>query len=262
MQDLNDKVTTGTLTAAEWNEMPSELQNVITQLGIALSGGDFDQVGKAIAGYVGAGDFYTETGVANAYIASVIGGKQGPKVPLVAVHDGLQVRFRPGNTNTGASTINVNGHGIVPLTKEDGTALVAGDLLTVRDAICRYDQTADDFRLLDYAATPTVDFTIDSFSGHFVDVFADTITLEQSAAFAYDIDTLIAITSVGSVNVTISINGTPVTGMSAVTVNTTEDTLTATALNSVAVGDTVTMVLATLVGNPADLAWTFKATRT
>ena len=49
MQDLNDKVTGGTLTAAEWNEVPSELQNVIEGLGITLSGADLNQLGKAIS---------------------------------------------------------------------------------------------------------------------------------------------------------------------------------------------------------------------
>lgn len=150
MRDLNDKVTGGTLTAAEWNDVPSELQNIIEDMGITLSAADLDQVGKAIAGYVGSADFYSETGAADAYVATKIGAKQAP-VALDAVHDGLMVRFRPGNANTGASTLNVNGLGAKDLIREGGAALSANDLETTRDAVCRYDQAADDFRLLDSA---------------------------------------------------------------------------------------------------------------
>lgn len=47
MQDLNDKVIGGELTAAEWNEVPSELQNVIEASGQTLSSGDLTQLRKA-----------------------------------------------------------------------------------------------------------------------------------------------------------------------------------------------------------------------
>src|SRR5512139_1845356 len=100
MQDLNDKVTGNSLSADEWNQVPSEIQNVIESLGIALSGVDLNQLGKAIAGYAGNGDFYTDSGVANAYVLSPIGLKKSPH----AYVDGLRIRFRVGNSNTGPST--------------------------------------------------------------------------------------------------------------------------------------------------------------
>ena len=49
MEDLNDKVLGGNLPAIEWNQVPSEIQNVIENLGISLSNGDLNQLGKAIA---------------------------------------------------------------------------------------------------------------------------------------------------------------------------------------------------------------------
>lgn len=152
MQDLNDKVTNDSLTAAEWNEVPSEIQNAIEDLGITLSGGDLAQLAKAIVGYASAGTFYSDSGVADAYVLGSIGSKEGI-VALDAAHDGALCRFRPAANSTGASTINVNGLGAKTLTREDGSAIQAGDLATTRDAFVRYDQSADVFRLLDFSLT-------------------------------------------------------------------------------------------------------------
>jgi hypothetical protein len=150
VQDINDKITGGSLTAIEWNEVPSELQNVIESMGLTLSSGDLNQLGKAIADYAAAGAFYSETGIADAYVATVIGAKQGLHT-LLAVVDGAIVRFCPGNANTGVSTLNVNSLGVKALTREDGNPLVAGDLVTTRDAACRWDQANDHWHLFDFA---------------------------------------------------------------------------------------------------------------
>jgi len=48
MQDLNDKITGNSLTANEWNEMPTELQNIIEAVGQTLSAGDLEQVRKSL----------------------------------------------------------------------------------------------------------------------------------------------------------------------------------------------------------------------
>ena len=142
MQDLNDKVTGGTLTAAEWNEVPSEIQNVIEGLGITLSGADLNQLGKAIAGYVANGTFYTDSGAADAYVLSVIGSKQAP----TAYTDGLKISFVVGNTNTGASTVNVASLGVKDLKKESGsTALDADDLVGGSTYTGVFDLAADAF---------------------------------------------------------------------------------------------------------------------
>jgi len=154
MQDLNDKIigggAAGQLTAAEWNEVPTEIQNIIAAVGLTLSAGDLNQLGKGIAAYAGAGHFYTETGAANAYVAGVIGGKQGPPFLNVAA-DGLLVRFRAANANSGASTVNVSGLGAKTITREDGVALVTGDIVTGKDVILRYRQSTDTFLLLQAA---------------------------------------------------------------------------------------------------------------
>jgi hypothetical protein len=110
------------------------------------------------------------------------------------------------------------------------------------------------------ATGQTGTFVDESFSGFFQIPFDATVTLIEAAAYQYDLVTLIGKTSSGSLDVTIKINGVSVTGMDAVTVNTTQDTLTASALNTVGVGERVTMVI-TGSSSPENFAWTMKTTR-
>lgn len=144
MESLTGKSPGSTLTSVEWNQLPQEVQNLITDLGIALSNADLDQLGKAMAAFLASGDFYSESGVADAYVLSPIGSKQGP----ASLIDGLRVRFRPGNANTGSSTVNVNAIGAKIIKREDGSNLQSGDMTTDHDAIIRYDGT--DFLLMNY----------------------------------------------------------------------------------------------------------------
>lgn len=125
MQDLNDKITGGSLSADEWNQVPSELQNAIVASGQSLSGADLNQLGKAIASYSGGGDFYTDNGSVNVVTLLVIGTFQSPP----AYRDGLRARFIAGNTNSGAVTAQLPGLGVVALRDLTDTALVAGDIV-------------------------------------------------------------------------------------------------------------------------------------
>ena len=113
MQDLNDKITGSTLTATEWNELPTEVQNVIVALNITLSSSDLNQLGKGIAGYVANGNFYIDSGIADAYVVSTIGSKQSPP----QYTDGMEVIFIAGNRNLTASpTVNVAALGVKSIT--------------------------------------------------------------------------------------------------------------------------------------------------
>lgn len=135
MQDLNDKITGGTLTAAEWNEVPSEIQNVIEGLGISLSSGDLNQLGKAIAGYVANGNFYTGGGVVNAYTLAAIGLKQVSP----AYTDGFESQFIVPITSTGPTTYNVAGLGVKDVVLQGDVALSGGELIAGRYATIIYD---------------------------------------------------------------------------------------------------------------------------
>jgi len=143
MQDLNDKITGNTLTAAEWNEVPSEIQNVIEALGITLSGADLNQLGKAIAGYVANGSFYIDSGAADAYVLATIGTKQAPP----EYTDGMAVEFIAGNTNTAASTVNVAGLGAKSISGSGAAGTIeAGSLIQLR-----YSSGAGTFSIISVA---------------------------------------------------------------------------------------------------------------
>jgi len=124
MEDLNDKINGSNLLASDWNQPASEIQNAIESTGQALTNTDFNQLGKAIAGYVANGTFYVDSGVADAYVLSVVGLKQA--APFLT--DGFAADFFPVNDNTGASTVNVGGFGVKAIKRPDGADVVGGDI--------------------------------------------------------------------------------------------------------------------------------------
>ena len=117
MQILNGKSTGDSLTAAEWNQLPTELQNIITGTNQTPTSGDLNQVGKGIAAYTGVSDFYLSSGPADAYVLTPLTGFQAP----TEYFDGMRVRFIPNVANSGGSvTVNVNGLGVRTVVREDG----------------------------------------------------------------------------------------------------------------------------------------------
>jgi hypothetical protein len=65
--------------------------------------------------------FGVDTGAANSYIVTAA-------TPYTAYANGELVFFVPGNTNTGPSTININGLGPIPITTITGAPLTAGQI--------------------------------------------------------------------------------------------------------------------------------------
>lgn len=141
MQNLSSKVTGGILTAAQWNQVPQELQNVITDSGIGtLLSGDLDQVGKAVATYAAASHFLTDSGTSTAYVLGASGNMQLPPAYI----DGLLVRFRPGNANTTQTpTVALGALAAKTVKRENGEVVRVGDLSLGRDTYLRFDSTAD-----------------------------------------------------------------------------------------------------------------------
>lgn len=148
MQDLNDKTTGSFLLAPEWNQVPSEIQNVIEGLGQTLSSGDLNQLGKGIAGYVANSNFYADGGAADAYVLSAVGSKQ--VAPSYA--DGFSVTFIAGNTNTGASTVNVAGLGVKNIKLSGGSDPKIGDISGRVELV--FDASSDWFELRSPLAGP------------------------------------------------------------------------------------------------------------
>jgi hypothetical protein len=124
MADVANKVTGNTYIATEFNQNNSDIKNVIANSGQTPSSSDAFQISKAVANYSAHGDHYTDSGAADAYVLAAQGSKQAP----TAYADGLRVRFTPGNTNTGASTINVASLGVKNIKTPAGNDPVAGDI--------------------------------------------------------------------------------------------------------------------------------------
>lgn len=139
MQNIPTKVDgSTTLPAAEFNQIPDELEQAITDTGQSLSGGILDQVSRAMSIYAAGGDFYTDSGAADAYVLSVIGSKKATDAYFV----GMKIRFLPGNVNTGASTINVATLGSKDIKLADGsTDPAAADIPADSEIQLTYDGT-------------------------------------------------------------------------------------------------------------------------
>ena len=146
MEDLNDKITGNDLTAAEWNQLPSEIQNVIEALGQTLSNGDLNQLGKGVAGYVANGNHYTDSGAADAYVLTQIGSKQAS----TAYTDGMIVEFVPANTNAGASTVNVASLGVKSISNTSS----GGEILSGIRISLRYNDGSGEFEIFQTASVP------------------------------------------------------------------------------------------------------------
>ena len=138
MKALNGQSTGSSISASDWNQLPSEIQNVIEDAGLTLADGVVIQLAIAISHYVARSDFYTGAGTANAQTLTPIGSIEVPDAYLI----GMRVRWRPSNNNTGAATIDVDGLGAQTIVQEDGsTALAAGNLNTARMSEAWYDGT-------------------------------------------------------------------------------------------------------------------------
>lgn len=69
----------------------------------------------------------TDTGGANTYVLTFVAS-------FTSYLDGIIVYWIPANTNTGPSTININGLGVINITNPDGSALVAGEIVANQPA--------------------------------------------------------------------------------------------------------------------------------
>ena len=89
----------------------------------------------------------------------------------------------------------------------------------------------------------------------------DTLTMIQNSYVQYTIDEITIQSASGTATYSIEIDGVPVTGLSAISVTSSENTVVATALNFATVGDKVTLVR-TADATALDVAFSIKLTRT
>ena len=177
MRNIGTKVdgavgTSGELPAIEFNSINDELKSLVTTTGQSFDSGSVVQLATAMAVYAQAGDFYSDSGAANAYVLTATSSKEAPD----AYVDGMRVRFKVSASNTGASTVNVNGIGVKDIVAEDRTALTGGELFLDSFVEIRYDSSADEFYIFNQNANAYLKGHINGFE--FVndgdDVFAIT----------------------------------------------------------------------------------------
>lgn len=95
----------------------------LTTFGASTSGtttqldGNFDTIKTAINDLNTYSNYLTDTGAANAYAVALGANLTG------ALTDGLIIQVKFANTNTGASTLNYNLTGVIPVVNPDGSAL-------------------------------------------------------------------------------------------------------------------------------------------
>ncbi len=88
-----------------------------------------------------------DTGVTNAYVLTFTAN-------FSAYADGIVIYWIPSNTNTTASTINVNGLGIVSIVNQNGTALTSSQLVSNQVATIMYN--GGQFLLISSGIAPSV----------------------------------------------------------------------------------------------------------
>lgn len=149
MRDISAKVDgVDTLPAAAFNSDQNELENIVTSADITLDPNagpdtDLNMLSKAVAAYANAGNTYQDSGAADAYVLSIASNLKS----VTKYYDNMTIVFKAGNTNTGASTVNINALGVKSVTLPDGTALGAGDISSGAYVIAVYNLSSDRFEL-------------------------------------------------------------------------------------------------------------------
>ena len=86
--------------------------------------------------------YAADSGAADAYVVAL-----DPDVTAYADIEGMPIFFKPGNANTGASTLNINGLGAKDIKKRDGTSDLAANDIQADNMFVGviYNSTTDDF---------------------------------------------------------------------------------------------------------------------
>lgn len=199
MRDIQDKQDNAgdTITAEAFNtNYIKELQELVESAGFTLDaeeGPDSDtaMLVKSIVLYSTASQYFSESGVADAYVLT----RSGTFEPLSSYEDGVVVIFKPSNGNTGASTINVDEVGVKDLVSSDGSALSGGEIAADYYIIARYNSTSDDFEIVYTGTGSAADAEVVKKGS--IATLSDTIDLDPSPSSN---QTAVGITSLKTVD--------------------------------------------------------------
>lgn len=135
----------GQLSAAEFNNLATELENAVLNSGQPLDSASVIQLAKSLFLHGVKSQTFQDSGAANAYILTPVSGASGVTLPAdYSAMDGAVIMFRAANANTGASTINIgqtNGAllGAKAVVDEAGAAITAAAITSSKYAQLRYD---------------------------------------------------------------------------------------------------------------------------
>ena len=158
MRNIATKVdNVDTLSAAEFNgSIMTELENAVTKAGITLDTAtdtDTEMLAQALVRTSQTSSAYQDSGAADAYVLTAsLATLKAPTAYL----NGMTIEFKAGNTNTGASTVNVAGVGVKDLVDASDTALAAGAIVTGVYYNIVYNSGTDNFEVTNSAATGAV----------------------------------------------------------------------------------------------------------
>lgn len=110
------------------NGILAENNNLIVGSGQALNTADNQQTNKAVSHYASVGDFYTAGGTANAITLAPGGFRVAP----ATIADRSRFRFTATSTNTGATTVSVDGESALNLFYA-GAALAGGEIVSGKE---------------------------------------------------------------------------------------------------------------------------------
>ena len=133
--------------------VPTILNSTASPINVALLDQNWAQTltdfNDSSIGYTNWG---ADSGIANAYVITIAG-------PLTSYAAGMVIAFLPANTNTGASTVNVNTIGTISILDVLGNAPAQGEILAGRVTYLVYDGTV--FRLVNSSITGGVPYSYD-----------------------------------------------------------------------------------------------------
>lgn len=121
-----------------------KIRDAVETAGLVWNPSDDFLLSRAIGRYVSLSDFYVDSGSENAKVLTPL---DGFRVPPAAYVNGMRARFRANLSNTGGTTVNVGGLGVVNIVRRNGTALQKWDIIAGDEVELTYDSTLGAFVL-------------------------------------------------------------------------------------------------------------------
>lgn len=154
MQDFGTKANdtagpSGQLSADEFNNLATELENAVLRSGLALSGASVVQMATSLFIHSTKSQTFQDSGAANAYVATPVSGSGGVLLPADYTDlDGAIITFKASNSNSGASTVNIGQTtgtllGTKVVLTQAGAAVAAGAITSGAYVQLRFDASLD-----------------------------------------------------------------------------------------------------------------------